>query len=86
MHRAGDRNRFVRFLGPRADEILSDLDEVKSGKGDGAVSVERGRLEGVDDVVVLPFSHSFLGQAPETAAEHKLCDAVLDRLKAPLPR
>jgi hypothetical protein len=82
MHEAGDRNRFVRFLGPQVDEILSDLDEVKKGKGDGAVSVERGRLQGVDDVVVLPFRHSFLGKAPETEAEQELCDEVLRRLEA----
>jgi pimeloyl-ACP methyl ester carboxylesterase len=86
MHRAGSRNRFVRFLGPRVDEVLSDMDEVKSGKGDGAVSVERGRLEGVDDVVVLPFRHGFLGRAPETDAERKLCDEVLERLEAPAGR
>ena len=31
---------------------LGDMDEVVKGKGDGAVSVERGRLEGVQEVVV----------------------------------
>jgi hypothetical protein len=82
MHDAGERNRFVRFLGPRVDEVLADLDEVKRGKGDGAVSVGRGRLEGVDDVVVLPFRHSFLGKAPESEGERGLCDEVLKRLEA----
>ena len=36
----------------RLAEILRDLDEVVRGKGDGAVSVERGKLSGVEAVLV----------------------------------
>ena len=39
------------------EELLGDMDEVVSGKGDGAVSIARGKLPGVTDVVVLPFDH-----------------------------
>jgi hypothetical protein len=54
---AGQRNRWVRFFGARAETWLEDLDEVVEGRGDGAVSVARGRLEGVEDTVLLSFRH-----------------------------
>jgi len=55
--KAGQQNRWVRFFGSRVHKWLEDLDEVVEGKGDGCVSVARGRLEGVDDTVVLRISH-----------------------------
>jgi pimeloyl-ACP methyl ester carboxylesterase len=60
---AGQRTRWVRFFGARTEQWLEDLDEVVEGKGDGAVSIERGRLEGVKDTVLLKFRH-----APELPA------------------
>lgn len=52
------------------------------GLGDGAVSLARGRLEGVADTEILPFHHlqMFDGSADENVA--KLREAVLKRLKA----
>jgi len=50
-------SRWVRFFGARTQVWLEDLDEVVEGKGDGAVSVQRGRLEGVEDTVLLKFQH-----------------------------
>ena len=55
--KAGQQNRWVRFFGSRVYKWLEDLDEVVEGKGDGCVSVARGRLEGVDDTIVLRISH-----------------------------
>ncbi len=54
---AGERSRWIRLFGARLHGWLEDLDEVVEGRGDGAVSVERGQLEGVDDTVVLKFRH-----------------------------
>lgn len=54
---------------------LNDLDEVLAGKGDGAVSIERGRLAGVSDTVVMHFDH--LGASEN---HHQLRQAVLSRL------
>jgi pimeloyl-ACP methyl ester carboxylesterase len=45
-----------RIVAP-VDNVVEDLDEVVDGRGDGVVSIERGRLEGVDDVVLLAFDH-----------------------------
>jgi pimeloyl-ACP methyl ester carboxylesterase len=39
------------------DRVLADMEELVDGKGDGVVAVKRGRLAGVDDVVVLPVDH-----------------------------
>jgi hypothetical protein len=33
------------------------MDEIVDGRGDGVVSVERGRLAGVDDVMLMNFDH-----------------------------
>lgn len=37
--------------------MLADIDELVEGKGDGVVAVKRGRLEGVNDTVIMPFGH-----------------------------
>jgi pimeloyl-ACP methyl ester carboxylesterase len=38
-------------------EALNEFDECVDGSGDGVVAIKRGRLTGVDDIVVLPFGH-----------------------------
>lgn len=77
----GAKNRWVRFFGSRAEKWLADLDEVVEGKGDGVVAVERSRLEGVDDTVVLKFGHMNVLEAPgkgDVAAVHR---GITERLK-----
>jgi hypothetical protein len=78
---AGERNRWVRFFGARVHTWLDDLDEVVEGKGDGAVSVERGRLEGVEDTVLLQFRHVPLLATRGPDDVNKLHQEVLKRLK-----
>lgn len=80
LARAGESNRFVRFFGPRLDKALADMDEVVAGKGDGAVSVARGRLEGVADTVVLPFVHTEMLHLGRTAGQKALRRQVITRL------
>jgi pimeloyl-ACP methyl ester carboxylesterase len=64
----------------RLDALLSDMDELIEGKGDGVVAVARGRLEGVSDTVVLPFGHLSVTGEPATAAVLKVQAAVLERI------
>ena len=45
-------------------EIVPLLDELTDGSGDGCVSVERTRLEGVDDHVTIRANHAELIRAP----------------------
>ncbi len=81
LKKAGTRNRYVRFLGAKLDTYLADLDEVLEGKGDGAVAVKRGRLEGVSDIEILPFDHlDFSGPCDSPGAE-RIRNAVLERLR-----
>lgn len=86
LARAGKANRFVRFLGPRLDKALADMDEVVAGKGDGAVSLARGRLEGVADTVVLPFIHTEMLHKGKTAEQKALRRQVIKRLLSPPKR
>ena len=65
---AQSKSDVVGLFAPRIDETLADLDEVVRGLGDGVVAVRRGKLEGVDDVVVLEFSH--LRVLQQTTFEH----------------
>ena len=80
---AGEENRWVRLFGSRLDTHLSDLHEVIDREGDGAVSLERGRLDGVDDVVVLRFGHSEVVREGSKGDAAKVLDLVFDRIAAP---
>jgi len=78
---AARSSKAVQLVRPHLQEILGDFDEVLVGKGDGVVSVERGRLEGVPDTVLLEFTHlSPTGNLP-TAGDRKLYEAIRLRLK-----
>jgi hypothetical protein len=59
------------------------LHEVIDREGDGAVSLERGRLDGVDDVVVLRFGHSEVVREGAKGDAAKVLDRVFDRIAAP---
>jgi pimeloyl-ACP methyl ester carboxylesterase len=73
-------NPALRVLGPRLAELLEDLDELVDGLGDGAVAVERGRLEGVDDTIVLSFAHGAITSALDVEDSRRLIAEVLARL------
>ncbi|MEX0717570.1 MAG: alpha/beta fold hydrolase [Planctomycetaceae bacterium] len=75
-------SRTGRLFLPRVDEFFEDLDEPVAGKGDGAVSVERGRLDGVEDTLLLPINHWTLKRGLAQPAGIELRDAILERLAA----
>lgn len=59
---------------------LNEFEEVLEGRGDGIVALERARLDGVDDVVTLPFGHlDIVGAQPSEAALEARTE-MLDRL------
>ena len=64
----------------RLDGILSDIDELVEGKGDGVVAVKRGRLEGVDDTLILPFGHLAVTGEPRSDVLRDVQKAVLERV------
>jgi pimeloyl-ACP methyl ester carboxylesterase len=85
VRKAGKTNRFVRFFGSRLEADLADLDEVVRGKGDNAVALKRGRLEGVTDVATFPFRHSVAWDDPDDPGSAAVRRAVLTRLARSLP-
>jgi pimeloyl-ACP methyl ester carboxylesterase len=78
---AESKSRVVALFARRVDETLADLDEVVQGAGDGAVALKRGRLEGVEDVVILNFTHLGVLQGAGVAADPAFPE-VVKRLRA----
>jgi pimeloyl-ACP methyl ester carboxylesterase len=56
IERARSKNALAQLFGPKLDRLRADLREL-SEPGDGVISLRRGRLAGVKDIEVLPFSH-----------------------------
>lgn len=57
LQETGGRCPGFRDCTGRVDNLLADMEELIEGKGDGVVALKRGRLNGVDDIVILPFGH-----------------------------
>ncbi len=74
-----ERSRFARLFDPRVRPLLEG-DELVAGLGDRVVSIESGCLEGVDDVVVLPFRHSVVARDLESDAGQQLVEEIVRRL------
>ncbi|MCA9175883.1 MAG: alpha/beta hydrolase [Planctomycetales bacterium] len=70
----------LRAIRPKLAGYLADLDEIIDGKGDGIVSVQRGKLAGVEDTVVLAFPHNAIASRLEEHEE--LLQAVIARVTA----
>lgn len=80
--RTADRTPGWQADAAAIDRALSCMDEVVEGLGDGAVAIDRGRLAGVDDTVVLPFSHLGVVRAEGDAGCRQAQQVILDRLLA----
>lgn len=65
---------------PRIDAFFSGLEELQSGKGDTVVSVARGRLEGVEDTLLLPVNHWTITANHSPAAQTLLYETVVERI------
>jgi pimeloyl-ACP methyl ester carboxylesterase len=65
----------------KLDTMLADMDELIDGKGDGVVALKRGRLAGVDDVVILPFGHLSCTGKPDREEVKQVQTELLARLK-----
>jgi pimeloyl-ACP methyl ester carboxylesterase len=65
----------------KLDRLLSGMEELIEGKGDGVVALKRGRLDGVDDVVILPFGHLNCTGPPTCDAIQQVQSELLARLE-----
>jgi hypothetical protein len=77
---AGSHINALRDYSDALDKLAADMDEIVDGQGDGAVAVKRGRLDGVADIVLLPFDHLSCTGEPTTEAVRTLQHEVLARL------
>jgi pimeloyl-ACP methyl ester carboxylesterase len=78
--RCCERSRTMALFGPRVEPLLQGA-ELCKGRGDGAVSVESGKLDGVSDVVVLPFRHNVLVRGLDSETGADVLKVLNDRLK-----
>ncbi|MEZ6064530.1 MAG: alpha/beta fold hydrolase [Planctomycetaceae bacterium] len=72
-------SRTARLVSPRIDPILSG-DELRTGRGDGAVSLASARLEGVEDIEILHFRHNAITEVDESEAGRLLGAEIVRRL------
>ncbi|WP_145059635.1 esterase/lipase family protein [Adhaeretor mobilis] len=75
------QSEVTSLLTPHLDATLADLEEVLEGKGDDVVAVKRGRLEGVEDTILLKFTHLEALQNENELEGHELYESVLTRLR-----
>lgn len=64
------------------DECLADFEEIVEGKGDGLVAIKRGRLEGVADTHVLPFSHVAVADDTDDPVTCRVQRMIAERIAA----
>lgn len=76
-----ERSRLAEFASPRIETILDDPQELLAGSGDGLVAVSRGRLEGVEDTVVLPINHGTVSRQFDSPEGRQLLEMIVDRLE-----
>jgi pimeloyl-ACP methyl ester carboxylesterase len=74
------KSTLARVFGPRLDRLREEFAEL-SKKSDGFVSVERGRLEGVDDVETFRFGHIDRFDDLDDDRIRSLHEAIARRLK-----
>lgn len=71
----------LRRCTQRLESTLAEMDELVQGKGDGVVAVKRGRLAGVDDVVILPFGHLSVTGPADSTAVRQVQQELLSRIE-----
>jgi pimeloyl-ACP methyl ester carboxylesterase len=65
----------------KLEGLLEEMEEIVDGKGDGVVALKRARLEGVDDVVILPFGHLSCTGTPASEPVKQVQLELLSRLQ-----
>ncbi|MEQ8208351.1 MAG: alpha/beta fold hydrolase [Lacipirellulaceae bacterium] len=81
IRKTGSKLPGIRGSANRLEKLLEEMDEVVEGRGDGIVSVERGKLAGVDDVIVLPFGHLSVTDAATSDPVRQVQEELLSRVR-----
>ena len=83
VSRVSSRCHWIGKTYARLGDEFSNFGELIAGQGDGLVSVERGRLDGVDDLIVGHFEHNELLQADCGRAAWRARRQILARIGRP---
>jgi hypothetical protein len=81
LQETGGRCPGFRDCTGRVESLLADMEELVEGKGDGVVALKRGRLDGVDDIVILPFGHLNCTGPIECDATRQVQQELIARLR-----
>lgn len=79
-----DKCAWLRGMDAQFSVNLSSVDELVAGQGDGLVSLRRGRLEGVEDVIVGNFDHTELLRSVPEGDAREARQQILARITPPL--
>ena len=66
----------------RLETRINQMDELLAGKGDGAVSIERGKLQGVADIQILHFRHLTVTNSTKSPTARAVHLAIHKRLSS----
>lgn len=80
LHKTAGSLPGIRRASDKLEQALAEMEEIIEGKGDGVVAVKRGRLPGIDDVVLLPFGHLSVTAQPANATARQVHKEILARL------
>ena len=80
IHKTAGSLPGMRRASGKLEKTLMEMEEIIEGKGDGIVAVKRGRLPGVDDVVLLPFGHLSVTAQPASDSIRRVHKEILARL------
>lgn len=81
LQKASGRSERFKGATSKFEVMLGDMEEIVDGKGDGVVAIKRGRLDGVDDTLILPFGHLMCTGEPDNEVVRQVQQELLARLR-----
>ena len=81
LEKLTDKSETAQLFAPRLRKIFDHPLELTPGKGDGAIAIESGRLDGVEDLLLLPMEHWTVTNHLSDEDGKRLVLEVLDRVK-----
>jgi hypothetical protein len=80
IHKTAGSLPGLRRASGKLEQALAEMEEMIEGKGDGIVAVKRGRLPGVEDVVLLSFGHLSVTGLPASDSVRQVHAEIMARL------
>lgn len=81
LQKTGGQSQRFKGATNKFNDMLGDMEEIIVGKGDGVVAIKRGRLDGVEDTLILPFGHLSCTGEPDNDVVRQVQQELLARLR-----